>query len=70
MERHRPLRMCVGCRRRFFKTDLARYTLDAGNALREDPAQRRPGRGFYVCVNAECAGKLHKRFARQREPRA
>ncbi|MCL1915935.1 MAG: DUF448 domain-containing protein [Desulfovibrionaceae bacterium] len=60
-----PLRMCIGCRERFFKTDLRRYTLDAGAVTREDPEQLAPGRGFYVCAKAECAGKLQKRLARQ-----
>ncbi|MDR2502850.1 MAG: YlxR family protein [Deltaproteobacteria bacterium] len=54
----RPVRMCLGCRKRFFKADLARHTLDAENNLKEDPEQIRPGRGFYMCGGEECRAKM------------
>lgn len=59
----RPVRMCVSCRKRFFKPELTRY-VKTGGTVTEDPAQIMPGRGFYVCSSEECVKKMHKRLAR------
>lgn len=50
-----PVRSCVICRRRLAKSELARYAPARDRAsLVSDPAQRLPGRGFYVCDQARC----------------
>lgn len=60
---HKPVRMCISCRQRFFKPELTRY-VNTGKTVAQDPAQILPGRGFYVCGSEECLNKLHKRLAR------
>lgn len=60
---HKPQRMCISCRKRFYKPELTRYVRNGGTIM-IDPAQNMPGRGFYVCFSAECIGKMHKRMAR------
>ncbi|WP_419787596.1 YlxR family protein [Pseudodesulfovibrio sp.] len=55
-----PIRSCVVCRRRFPKGELERYVCPAtvpddepdGPVL--DPEKIKPGRGYYVCVQARC----------------
>jgi len=55
---HVPVRQCVACRRRLEKDLLRRFVQQAGQWL-EDPAQRAPGRGVYVC-SPECAQHVAK----------
>ena len=43
-----PQRRCVGCGTTAAKADLQRFVV-AGGRVEPDPAQRRPGRGAYVC---------------------
>jgi len=54
----------VGCGEHAAKADLHRFVL-AGSRVEPDPAQRRPGRGAYLCGPA-CAEEALKRggFAR------
>jgi predicted RNA-binding protein YlxR (DUF448 family) len=55
-----PIRMCVVCRERFPKQELTRYVCpDTMTELETDgpvpdPEKIKPGRGFYVCVQARC----------------
>lgn len=60
---HKPVRMCMSCRKRFFKPELTRY-VRSGKVFVIDPAHTMPGRGFYVCSSDECMAKMHKRLAR------
>ena len=56
---HTPVRMCIICRERFPKSDITRYTLPAEGGMPEpDPAQKKPGRGMYVCSSPECQSKF------------
>lgn len=55
-----PVRMCVVCRERFPMRELARYVcpdtmleLETDGPV-PDPEKIKPGRGFYVCVQARC----------------
>ncbi|CCH48002.1 YlxR family protein [Pseudodesulfovibrio piezophilus] len=55
-----PVRMCVVCRQRYPKRDLERYVcpdtmleLETDGPV-PDPGKTRPGRGFYICVQARC----------------
>jgi hypothetical protein len=56
--------MCVVCRRRFAKGELARYVCGAngsgGRTLQPDPEQIEPGRGYYVCTDEQCRRRLHQ----------
>ncbi|MBC18029.1 conserved protein of unknown function [Pseudodesulfovibrio profundus] len=57
---HEPVRMCIVCRQRYPKGELDRYVCpDTAKELETDgpvpdPGKNRPGRGFYVCVQARC----------------
>lgn len=58
--KHEPTRMCVVCRQRFPKRELERYVcpdtieeLDTDGPV-PDPAKVKPGRGYYICVQARC----------------
>jgi hypothetical protein len=51
--------MCVICRRRFPKHELARHVAD-DRGLTADAAKRAPGRGFYLCADPGCAQKFAK----------
>ncbi|MUM76058.1 DUF448 domain-containing protein [Pseudodesulfovibrio sp. F-1] len=65
---HQPVRMCVVCRQRFPKEELTRYVRPADREMPEtddpvsDPEQIKPGRGFYVCVQARCRELFPKVF--------
>jgi predicted RNA-binding protein YlxR (DUF448 family) len=54
----------VGCGTSADKSDLRRVVL-VGGRVEADPAQRRPGRGAYVC-GRECAELAVKRSGFQR----
>jgi predicted RNA-binding protein YlxR (DUF448 family) len=58
----------VGCGTQAAKADLQRFVVAAGR-VEPDPAQRRPGRGAYVCGRA-CAELALKRGAFARAFRA
>jgi len=56
-----PERRCVGCREMKNKTELVRIVKkadDSGFAL--DATGKAPGRGAYVCKDAECLRKAAK----------
>lgn len=58
-----PVRMCVICRKRAPKGDLARYVCPrdlAADSLVPDPGRNKPGRGFYVCGEPECRERFGK----------
>lgn len=61
--KHKPVRMCMSCRKRFLKPELTRF-VKTGGTMTEDPAQTMPGRGFYVCSGDECIARMHKRLTR------
>ncbi|MBG0776869.1 MAG: YlxR family protein [Desulfovibrionaceae bacterium] len=58
--------MCCICRGRFPKETLLRHVCpgDAGagapGGLVPDPEGRLPGRGFYVCGDADCRRRFEK----------
>jgi predicted RNA-binding protein YlxR (DUF448 family) len=58
----------VGCGTTAAKADLQRFVVAAGR-VEPDPAQRRPGRGAYVC-GPQCARLALKRNAFARAFRA
>ena len=54
---HIPVRMCVICRSRAPQGELTRHTGRIGE-LCPDEGKRRPGRGWYVCMEKRCLEKL------------
>ncbi|MFI3272516.1 MAG: DUF448 domain-containing protein [Pseudomonadota bacterium] len=60
-DRHKPVRMCVICRRRFTKKELLRYVCPVeGTGPVADVRQVHPGRGWYVCGDPNCRAKMAK----------
>ena len=49
-----PMRMCVGCREMKEKKALLRIVRNAQGEISFDRIGKAPGRGGYVCKNAEC----------------
>ena len=58
-----PARMCVSCREMKPKKDLIRIVRSPEGAVAIDESGRAPGRGAYICANAECARQAEKRRA-------
>ncbi|MCJ2163175.1 MULTISPECIES: DUF448 domain-containing protein [unclassified Pseudodesulfovibrio] len=62
---HEPVRMCVVCRERFPKGELARYVrpedaIKSDESPIYDPEKDKPGRGYYVCGQARCRERFPK----------
>ena len=49
-----PMRMCVGCREMKPKRELLRVVRSPEGEVSFDLTGRKPGRGAYVCPNADC----------------
>ena len=52
-----PMRMCVGCREMKPKGELMRVVKPQEGDCTIDRTGKAPGRGAYVCENAECLKK-------------
>ena len=59
-----PLRMCAGCGQMKPKKELVRVVKSPEGEISLDLTGRRPGRGAYVCRNADClkAAKKSRRL--------
>ena len=62
-EKKVPMRMCVGCREMKPKKELLRVVRSPEGEVSIDLTGRKPGRGAYLCKNAECM----KRAIKQRQ---
>jgi len=64
-----PMRMCVGCREMKEKRSLIRVVRNPEGEVSLDAGGKKPGRGAYVCRNAECLGRAirQKQLERQLE---
>ena len=64
-----PMRMCVGCREMKEKRSLIRVVRSPEGEVSLDAGGKKPGRGAYVCRNAECLGRAirQKQLERQLE---
>ncbi|MFP4481694.1 MAG: RNase P modulator RnpM [Thermovirgaceae bacterium] len=60
--RKRP-RTCVGCRKEEGKRELLRVVRSPDGDVRIDRSGKAPGRGAYLCRNAECLRAARKRDA-------
>ncbi|MCS7273182.1 MAG: YlxR family protein [Fimbriimonadales bacterium] len=64
---HSPIRRCAACRRTAPKHTLLRFVRDPQTRqVAFDPSQRLPGRGAYLCPNAECFRLARKRKSLER----
>jgi len=57
----KTIRMCVGCRKRFFQKDLLRLQCKNGNLIRFEGI----GRSFYVCKDCISSKKVINYIAKQ-----
>ncbi len=56
-----PLRICVGCQERKEKKNLLRIVKTVTGSIEFDPTGKKPGRGAYICSDAECLNKAVKK---------
>lgn len=55
-----PMRMCMGCREMKPKKELIRVVRSPEGVISLDLVGKKPGRGAYVCKDAECMKKAIK----------
>ena len=60
----KPQRNCVCCRTTRDKSELLRVVAMADGSIVYDPTGKAPGRGSYLCKNAECIKSELKKAAR------
>ena len=61
-----PMRQCVGCREMKPKRELIRVVRSPEGAVNLDFRGKMPGRGAYVCPQAECLKRARKAKALER----
>lgn len=57
MQKKIPLRQCMGCRERKAKRELIRVVRGTDGNVSLDFGGKAPGRGAYICPNADCLKK-------------
>lgn len=55
-----PMRICAGCGVSRPKRELVRVVRAPDGAVSVDATGRKPGRGAYLCPDAECVKKARK----------
>ena len=66
MEQKIPMRQCLGCREMKAKRELMRVVRSPEGEISLDFRGKSPGRGAYVCRNAQCLKKAIKARALER----
>ena len=61
-----PMRMCIACREMKPKKELIRVVRSPEGEIALDFNGKKPGRGAYVCPDAECLKKARKSRALER----
>ena len=61
-----PMRQCVGCREMKPKKELVRVVKSPQGEISVDFRGRAPGRGAYVCPNADCLKRAIRSKALER----
>ena len=61
-----PQRQCVGCREMKEKRELIRVVRSPEGEISLDFKGKKPGRGAYLCPNAECLKRARKSRALER----
>ena len=57
MQKKIPQRQCMGCRERKAKRELIRVVRSPEGNVNLDFGGKAPGRGAYICPNADCLKK-------------
>ena len=60
MQKKIPMRQCLGCREMKPKRELIRAVKSPDGGISLDFKGQAPGRGAYICPNAECLKKAIK----------
>ncbi len=63
MEKKIPMRQCLGCREMKPKRELIRVVRSAAGEISLDFRGKAPGRGAYICPNAQCLKKAIRAHA-------
>ena len=66
MQKKIPMRKCVGCREMKAKKELVRVVRSPEGEISLDFRGKAPGRGAYVCPQAECLRRAIKSRALER----
>ena len=66
MQKKIPMRQCVGCREMKAKKELVRVVRSPEGEISLDFPGKAPGRGAYVCPQAECLRRAIKSRALER----
>ena len=66
MQKKIPMRQCLGCREMKPKKELIRVVRSPEGEISLDFKGKTPGRGAYVCADAECLEKAIKTRAIER----
>ncbi len=66
MEKKIPMRQCLGCREMKPKRELIRVVRSAAGDISLDFRGKAPGRGAYVCPDAQCLRKAIRAHALER----
>lgn len=66
MQKKIPMRQCVGCREMKAKKELVRVVRSPEGEISLDFRGKAPGRGAYVCRQAECLRRAIKSRALER----
>ena len=66
MPKRVPLRQCLGCREMKPKRELTRVVRSPQGEVSLDSSGKKPGRGAYICPNAECLKRAVKTKALSR----
>lgn len=66
MQKKIPMRQCLGCREMKPKRELIRAVRSPEGVISLDFKGKNPGRGAYVCKNADCLKKAIKSKALDR----
>lgn len=66
MQKKIPMRQCVGCREMRPKKELVRVVKSPEGTISLDFRGKAPGRGAYLCPNAECLKKAIRAKALER----
>ena len=61
-----PMRQCLGCREMKQKRELIRVVRSPEGEVSLDSRGKKPGRGAYVCPNADCLKRAVKSKALSR----
>ncbi len=57
---HIPMRECMLCRKKFYKSELLRF-VKSENGIEIDENQKKSGRGAYICADCKMSDNLYKK---------